>query len=120
MAIFRRDVPYVNEGPDPRIRGPLGNLLARLQRQSLVYTTTPSEKVIHYAGEWGQLTIYEPFFFSVFLKRTDGRYWSLRFGNRFDPNVGDGNNPKEPKHDPPGATFWDWILKPRIDHLVGN
>lgn len=120
MAWFKRDVPYVNEGTDPRIRGPLGNIAARLQRQSLIYTTTPPQKVIHYAGDWGQLTVYDPFFVSIFLKRIDGLYWSLRFGWRFDPNIGDGQNPKEPKHDPPGGRFLDVIIKPRIDHIVGN
>jgi hypothetical protein len=120
MGLFRRHLGYVNRGSDPRLDGPLGQLIGRLQRQSLVYTTTPSTPVIHREGEWGQFTIYDPFFFSVFLKRMDGLYWSLRFGWRFDPNVGDGNNPNEPKHDPPGARFLDWILKPRIDHVVGN
>jgi hypothetical protein len=120
MNLFSREVPFVNEGTDRRIRGPLGNILAKLQRQSLVYTTTPSEKVVHLEGEWGEFSIYDPFFFSLFLKRTDGYWWSIRFGWRFDPYIGDGNNPKEPVHTPPGGRFLDIIVKPKIDKIVGN
>lgn len=120
MKLFGRRTAFVNEGTDRRIEGPLGEVLARFQRQSLRYSTEPPEKTVHREGEWGQFTVYNPFFLSVFLKRIDGNYHSFRAGWRFDPNIGDGNNPKEPKHDPPGGYFLDVIVKPTIDHIVGN
>lgn len=118
--LFRNATPYVNEGTDERIRGAFGNLLAKLQRQSLRYSTQPPERDLFYEGAWGQVAVYSPLFISVFLKRPDGKYWSFRIGWRFDPNVGDGNNPTEPKHDPPGGYFLDVIVKPKIDHIVTN
>lgn len=111
---------YVNEGPDPRLRGPLGAILAKLQRMSLKYSQTPPVKVVDQSGAWGQFSIYDPFFFALFLKRNDDLYWSARFGWRYDQNIGDGNNPKEPVHTPPGGYFLDVIIKPKIDKIVGN
>lgn len=119
---FRNKPPWVNPGTDDRIGGPLGYMLAVLQRQSLRYTPTPSTVVRSFSGEWGVITLYDPWFVSIFIARQDepGWYWSFRIGHRFDPNVGDGNNPNEPVHHPPGATFLDVIGKSRIDHIVGN
>lgn len=115
---FRRRTYFVNEGPDPRIEGPIGELLARLQRSMMFYSTAEPKRLVLHRGEWGHVGVYDPFFVSIFLKREDGFWWSFRIGYRHDPNVGDGNNPKEPKHTPPGAYFPDVIIKPRIDNEV--
>lgn len=115
---FRRRTPFVNEGPDPRIEGPLGEMLARAQRQTMRYSVIEPNHIVIQRGAWGHFIISDPFFFSLFLKRVDGNWWSVRFGMRFDPNVGDGHNPKEPVHNPPGAYFFDIILKPNIDKEV--
>lgn len=118
MSIFTRRTPFVNEGPDPRIGGWLGEVLAKAQRATLRYTTEAPKRIVFQRGEWGHVAVYDPFFFSLFLKREDGYWWSFRIGARFDPYIGDGNNPKEPRHTPPGGTFFDVIVKPKIDNEV--
>lgn len=115
---FARRTSFVNEGPDPRIEGPIGELLARFQRGMMWYSTKAPEYVVYHEGDWGHVAILDPFFVSVFFKRLDGLWWSIRFGYRYDPNIGDGNNPKEPVHTPPGGYFPDIIIKPRIDNEV--
>lgn len=123
---FKRRTPFVNEGPDPRIEGPIGELLARFQRGMLFYSTAPPKRIFWRGGSWGHAGLYDPFFVSVFLRRDDfgegGKplFWSFRIGYRHDPFIGDGNNPKEPTHNPPGGYFPDIIIKPRIDNEVSE
>lgn len=122
---YQRATPFPNEGTDPRVEGLLGELLARaVQRQSW-YSSTPPVKVQEFVSADGQdrVIIYDPFFIAIWIARDDkpGHFWSLRFGARWDPYAGDGNNPKEPKHDPPGRYIYpEIIFKPDIDHYVGN
>ena len=108
---------YVNQGPDKRVGGPVGKLLGGMQRAGMHYSTKDPKVASAPIGS-GHIAVAWPPFFSLFVPRKDGKYFSLRFGWRRDVNVGDGNNPNEPAHDPPGAYFPDVILKPKIDHVV--
>jgi hypothetical protein len=115
---YTRTTPFVNEGPDPRLGGVIGEAGARLQRASLIYSTTPTKTASVEIGKGGHAAICWPPYVSIFLPKKNGRFWSFRAGYRNDPNIGDGNNPKEPIHDPPGGKFLDVIVKTDIDHVV--
>lgn len=108
---------YVNRGPDERADGFVGKVLGGIQRAGLVYSTTPPKVASAPIGS-GHIAVAWPPFFSLFVPRGSGRYFSVRFGWRWDANVGDGKNPSEPAHDPPGAFFPDVIIKPSIDNVV--
>jgi len=109
---------YVNRGPDPRVDGVLGKIAGGTQRALSFYSETPPKVAAIPLKDGGHIAVAWPPFFSVFVSRGDGRYRSFRIGWRFDPNVGDGNNPNEPVHDPPGAYFPDVIAKGNIDKVV--
>lgn len=107
----------VNQGTDPRIEGPIGEYLARTQR-ALSFRSEQEPKTASLPIGDGRIAVSWPPFFSVFIPRKNGNYFSFRIGWRHDPNWGDGNNPNEMKVDHPGGYIADVILKPNIDNVV--
>ena len=111
------DVHYVNEGPDPRVRGPIGNLVAKTQR-ALSFRSQQEPKTASLPIGSGHIAVSWPPFLSIFIPRGNGRYASFRIGWRHDPNWGDGNNPNEMPVEHPGGYIADVIVKPNIDNVV--
>lgn len=97
-------VDYVNRGPDPRIGGPVGWLLAAVQTLLSFHSTTPPKVAMLSLRHGGHLAICWPLFLSIFVWRGDGRWWSFRVGWRWDVNW-------------PGYIA-DVIVKPDIDNVV--
>ena len=111
-------------GGDRRLPGVVGKLLGGAQRAGMAYSAEPPRVAKlplgagHVAVALSRGTAVPLPIFSLFVPRGDGRFWSLRFPYRYDANVGDGKNPHEPAHDPPGAYFPEFILKTDIDNVV--
>ena len=110
---------YVNQGPDLRAGGPLGHVLAWLQRTLAFHSAHPPHDVVWRHGRWRLGAQFSrpgglPFLV-VFIPR--GRYaaenkggqrwWSLRVGWRWDKNWGSG------------GYIADVIAKFRIDNTAG-
>lgn len=112
------NIRYWNQGPDHRYEGPLSIVPKAVQTGLSYYSTTPPKTAAIPLKHGGHISVSWPPFFSVFVSKGNGRYRSFRLGWRFDPNVGDGKNPREPFHDPPGAYIADVIAKGSIDHVV--
>jgi len=110
-------VDYVNRGTDPRVDGPLGQIAARTQR-ALSFRSQMEPKTASLPIGSGHIAVSWPPFFSAFIPRGNGKYFSFRIGYRHDPNWGDGNNPREMQVANPGGYIADVIVKPSIDHVV--
>lgn len=105
---------YVNQGPDRRFGGPLGHVLAWLQRSLSFHSDTPPFSLVyrHHGWkvgiEWSRPWLL-PFVlcFKPHARVVDKpRWWSVRVGWRWDANWGRG------------GYIADVILKGRIDNLV--
>jgi hypothetical protein len=116
-ADYPPDQRFVNQGPDRRIPGELGERLALLQRLSAFKSTEPPERDIAGSVDDGYLLEVaksrpqdKPFIGVAF--KVAGRWQTFRLGWRWDPNWGDervtGYNP-----DPHivGGYFFDAIIK---------
>lgn len=111
---------YVNQGPDKRAGGWIGQLGAIVQRALSFYSDMPPKTFLVKLADGGHISFSWPLFISVFVYRGDGRWRSVRAGWRHDPNWGDGNHPTEPKRVPPGGYIADVIIKMRINNVVVN
>ena len=104
---------YVNQGPDRRIGGLVGIVLAWTQRALSFHSDTAPFSSIYRRDGWKVgIEFSRPGllpFVLVFIPRyaSDGpRWWSFRAGWRFDENWGRG------------GYIADLILKMRIDNLA--
>lgn len=110
---------YVNQGPDKRAGGAIGEVLAATQRALSYRSPSPSTVLAKIPlSDGGHIAIAWPPFLSIFVSKGNGRYQSFRAGWRYDANWGDGNHPTEPAHDPPGGYIADVIIKGDIDKVV--
>lgn len=104
---------YVNRGPDPRVDGTIGKIAGGIQRKLSFQSPEPPKTTT-----LGPVQLSWPPHVSIFVPRGGGHYWSLRFGWRWDPNWGDGNNPNEPQIEKPGGYIADVVYKSDIDNKV--
>jgi len=86
---------YVNAGTDRRIGGELGRLLGKTQsRLSFKSATPPVKRVEAFEGGLLVETATAPNgrqHTAIAIPRGNGRWATLRFGWRWDPNWGDAN-----------------------------
>ena len=92
---------YVNAGTDKRIGGDLGRALGKAQSDLSFKSATPPVKRIEHIGNVIVETATAPngrAHYAIAITRKGGRWATLRFGWRFDPNWGDaytiGHNPQ--------------------------
>ena len=105
---------YVNQGPDRRIGGLVGTVLAWTQRALSFHSATPPFACIYRRDGWKVgIEFSRPGllpFVLVFIPRDDladwPRWWSFRAGCRHDEHWGRG------------GYIADLILKSRIDNWV--
>jgi len=109
---------YVNPGTDRRVTGDLGRLAGQAQSASAYKSLQPP--VVNPVQRYGDVylqTSYDPdrpqnVRYAIAVKRSNGRWATLRFGYVYDPNWGDANViGYNPDPDIIGGYFLDIIPK---------
>ena len=82
---------YVNQGPDRRVGGLVGRVMAGVQRMLSFHSTKPPAvwALWRDAGP-GHVALLWPPFLTIALPRQNARYGTFRIGWRWDENWGSG------------------------------
>lgn len=118
---------YVNAGTDKRITGELGKLLGQAQSASAYKSPNmPVKGEVKRVGNVYLQTEHDPdnpqnARYAVAIRKSNGRWFTLRLGYVYDPNWGDQNvQGYNPNPEIVGGYFLDVILKGDSDRPFIN
>ena len=107
-------IGYVNQGPDPRLGGPVGAVLARTQTALSWHSPDPPKSSVVSVGKTEIMVAWPPFL-SINTEKDNGRFASFRIGWRYDKNWA---KPGDAEGEPTGGFIGDVIIKLDMDHRV--